>query len=449
MCALQPLSGKISVVFSLRWSYLAFFVVFLLGSLLCGLANSSKMYIIGRAVAGAGGAGVVSGGLSVIAIMTPDAQRPLFTGLMMSLYSLGTVVAPIIGGAFTTNVTWRWCFLINLPAGAVTVITLLCFFHPPKASVLEGPGQTIWQRIAQVDLVGCGLFIPSIVMILLALQWGGGQYAWNSATVIGLFVGFAGAITVFIIWEVRQGDEAMIPFTLLRGCSVVLSIIFGFLILGSAVIPVYYLPEWFQVVKNADPMRSGVMVLPSVCTQISGAIASGALAKYVRYYNPWCLVGSAFLCIAAGLYTTFTTSTPSSHWIGFQIFQGLGCGFAAQMPLLIVQNVLKDKPAHIPTGISTVLFAQYFGSSVAQSVGGAIFQNRLGEELRSRAGLDASQVSMLLDAGTSKVQETVNRAFPDRRDTVAMAYNNAITDVFVSPLNNRTHIRVTNRVRYR
>nr|AIJ02309.1 MFS transporter [Talaromyces funiculosus] len=430
MCSLQPLSGKISTTFSLRRSYLAFFAIFLLGSLLCGAATSSQMFIVGRAVAGIGGSGVVCGGLSVIAIVTPARQRPLFTGLMTSLYALGTVVAPIIGGSFTNYVTWRWCFLINLPAGAVTIVTLLLFYHPPEGASTEQT-ESIVQKVKQLDLIGCALFIPSIIMVMLAMEWGGEQYAWNSATIIGLFVGFAAEMIVFILWEIRTGEQAMIPFLLLGDQSVIFSILFAFFFMGSFVIPVYYLPEWFQIVKAASPIRSGVMLLPSICTQVAGSLVSGILAKSVRYYNPWFFAGSTFVCTATGLYTTFTAFTTSSgHWIGFQILQGFGCGFAAQMPLLTVQYVLREKPRHIPLGISTVLFAQYLSSAVMQSIGGSIFTNRLIAELLSNARLSAVQVNMLLDAGNSKVRDVISEHFPSHLDNIIVAYNDAITNVF-------------------
>ncbi|GFF44701.1 putative HC-toxin efflux carrier TOXA [Aspergillus udagawae] len=424
MCALQPISGKLSSLLSLRWTYLGFYGIFLLGSLICGVANSSKMFIIGRAVAGAGGSGVVSGGLSVIALITPSQQRPLFTGLVTSLYALGTVVAPVIGGALA-EFTWRWCFLINLPAGAVTVVTLLLFFHPPR-----NPAAHDVSFLKQLDLIGCALFIPSIIMVMLALQWGGGEYPWDSATVIGLFVGFAVTMAIFIFWEGYMGDQAMIPIVLLRGRSTMLSIAFAFLFLGSFVIPVYYLPEWFQIVKSASPIRSGVMLLPSVCTQVFGSLVSGILAKHLRYYNPWLFIGSAFLCIANGLYTTFTVSSTSASWIGYQILQGLGCGFAAQIPLLTVQLVLKDRPRYVPVGIATVLFTQYFGSAVMQSIGGAIFQNELRRQLQDQASLNYEQIEMLLNAGTSRVREVTVQAFPDRLADIIIAYNNAITSIF-------------------
>lgn len=152
----------------------------------------------------------------------------------------------------------------------------------------------------------------------------------------------------------------------------------------------------------------------------------------MKYYNPWFFAGSTLLCIATGLYTTFTAfTTTSGHWIGVQVLQGLGCGFAAQMPLLTVQDVLKEKPRYTPLGISTVLFAQYFGSAVIQSIGGSIFTNRLVSGLLSSVHLSPDQVNMLLDAGNSKVREVVSENFPHHLDDVIIAYNDAIISVFV------------------
>lgn len=202
----------------------------------------------------------------------------MFTGLVTSLYALGTIVAPIIGGALAEN-TWRWCFLINLPAGAVTVVTLLLFFHPPQNTGTQGV-----PFLKQLDLIGCALFIPSVIMVMLALQWGGDEYSWNSATVVGLFVGFAVTMTIFICWECYMGDDAIVPIVLLWDRSTMLSLAFAFLFLGSFVIPVYYLPEWFQIVKSASPIRSGVMLLPSVCTQVFGSLVCGISGKHRMIY---------------------------------------------------------------------------------------------------------------------------------------------------------------------
>lgn len=234
------------------------------------------MFILGRAVAGAGGAGIFSGSLSILAIVVPLSKRALYTGALSSLFGIATITGPIIGGALTTKVTWRWCFYINLPIGAVTLAALALFFKPPVRNSDNAPWR---EKISEIDIIGCVLFVPSIVMILLALQWGGHQYAWKSATVIGLFCGFAGLATTFLVWEYHRGDRAMIPFSIVLHRSVFLSCLFSCFMFGAYIINIYYMPEWFQVIKGASPLHSGVMSLPIVGTQMVAAIVSGGISK--------------------------------------------------------------------------------------------------------------------------------------------------------------------------
>ncbi|EXJ75038.1 uncharacterized protein A1O5_01734 [Cladophialophora psammophila CBS 110553] len=430
LCSLQPLSGKLYATFSLKWTFFVFVGVFLLGSLLCGAAVTSNMFILGRAVAGTGAAGIFSGSLSILAIVTPLSKRALYTAALSSLFGVATITGPIIGGALTTKVSWRWCFYINLPVGAVTLVALALFFHPPIRASDKTP---LGQKVLQIDIVGCAIFIPTIVMILLALQWGGHQRPWTSATVIGLLCGFAGSATVFLMWEYRKGDDAMIPFSIVFHRSILLSCLFSTFMFGAYIINIYYMPEWFQVIKGASPLRSGVMTLPVVCTQIVAATISGLIINRTGYYNPWLFVGVGFMAIAAGLYTTLTTSTPHAKWITYLVFQGMS-GVAMQGPLLAVQASLASKPQQIPVGISTVAFFQYFGASVFQSIALAIFQNQLVKSLHRRAGLNDEQVQQLLNAGSGHARKTTLSSFPEKLEPVLWAYNKAITNVFYASL---------------
>jgi MFS family permease len=276
LCSLQPIAGKLYVNFSLKWTFVAFVGVFLLGSLLCGAAASSDMFILGRAVAGAGGAGVFSGSLSILAIVVPLSKRALYTAALSSLFGVATITGPIIGGALTTNVSWRWCFYLNLPPGAVTLLVLTLFFKPPVRDSDRAP---LREKLLQIDLAGLALFIPTVVMVLLALQWGGQDYPWKSATVIGLFCGAAGLATVFLVWEGRKGDDAMIPFSILLDRSIFLSCLFTTCMFGTYILNIYYMPEYFQVIKGASALRSGVMTLPLVIAQLIAAIGSGLISK--------------------------------------------------------------------------------------------------------------------------------------------------------------------------
>lgn len=235
------------------------------------------MFIVGRAVAGIGGAGISTGSISIVAIVSLPKQRGLLTGILFSLFSVGLVVGPVIGGALTHNVSWRWCFYINLPSGAVIIGILAFLLHPPRKTHTEPA--SLGQRIRLLDLFGCFLFAGSMIMLFLAMQWGGGEYPWKSATVIGLFVGSGLTVSLFLIWEKRQGDKAMIPFSLLRRRSLSMCILFIGILGGASVIPIYYLPEWFQIIKGVGPTASGVRMLPFVGFQLFAMIIVGASSE--------------------------------------------------------------------------------------------------------------------------------------------------------------------------
>jgi MFS family permease len=274
---LTPLAGKLSSVFPFRWVYIIFFSIFLIGSLICGFAPNSISFIGGRAVAGIGASGVASGGFVVVLTVSSEKVKPMLLGICSSCFALGFILAPVIGGAFTERASWRWCFWVNLPPGALTLLSMLFFFKPPSIK----HDQPLFQRINSLDLVGCGIFIPAIFMLLLAMMWGGTQKDWNSATIIGLIVGSGVMLVVFACWERYQGDGAMIPGILVARRTVIFSVLFSFCHFGSLGIVNYYLPEWFQAVQSASPLESGKRVLPAVLSQIVGTLAAGILGKPV------------------------------------------------------------------------------------------------------------------------------------------------------------------------
>lgn len=234
------------------------------------------MFIVARAITGVGASGIFSGALSILAVVAPLSKRALYIASLTSVFGIATISGPIIGGALTTKVSWRWCFYINLPVGAFTLVALALFFKPPIRDTDKG---TLWEKIQKIDVIGCAIFIPMIVMVLLALQWGGHQYAWKSATVIGLFCGAAVMIAIFLAWEYHKGDDAMIPFSVVLQRSILLSCLFSACMFGAYIINIYYMPEWFQVIKGASPLHSGVMTLPAVGSQVASSLISGLIGK--------------------------------------------------------------------------------------------------------------------------------------------------------------------------
>ncbi|EPS29061.1 hypothetical protein PDE_04008 [Penicillium oxalicum 114-2] len=430
MSSIQLLAGKIYAQFPQKLVFLVFFGLFMLGSLLCGVAVNSPMFIVGRATAGAGAAGVLSGTLAIVSAVVPLDKQSLILGLMMSLVGTAVVLGPVISGLLTDHSTWRWCFYLNLPCGGVTLLALILFFRPPKRPTRTTP-LSIPELIKKLDLAGCLGFIPAVVMLLLALQWGGDgskEHAWNSATIIGLFCGAGVSLILFLIWEHYQGDDAMLPLKFFRDLTIIASCLYGFALLGGYVVVGYFLPEWFQIIKGANPQSSAVMLLPNVITNFISKAVIGVIVNKTGYFNPWLFFGAAVLAIGSGLETNFHPSTPRPNWIGYQILQGAALGII-QAPTLGVQVALAKQKHLIPVALSLVIFFQYFGSSIMLSISLTIFQNLLRPGLVSKAGMTEAQVQQYVAAGNSEVRELTAQIDPSRLGVVLEVYNDAIAGV--------------------
>lgn len=226
-CSLQPSFGKIYTYFDVKFTYLFALLLFEVGSIICAAATSSPMFIIGRAVAGAGAAALFSGGMNIIGYSVPLRKRPIYIAALSSMFGIASVVGPILGGAFTDRISWRWCFWINLPFGGVSLAVVYFFFSNPDRQYSH---ISIKARIKEVDIVGAVFLICAIVCLLLALQWGGQTYPWKNSKVWGTLLGFCLLIAVFIAIQIYQKDRATIPINVFKQQTILISCVFSSLL---------------------------------------------------------------------------------------------------------------------------------------------------------------------------------------------------------------------------
>ena len=283
------------------------------------------MFIVGRAVAGLGSSGLFTGSITTVANVLPLTKRPLIMGINMGIGQLGLACGPILGGAFTTNVSWRWCFYFNLPVGAFVAVCLL-FNDVPEAAVKPPWREVFGTAVKSLDLIGFALIGPAAIMLLLALEYGGNQYAWNSSVVIGLIVGSAVTFAIFLAWEHRQGDGAMIPFAMLRSRVVRAASMTQFFSLAATLVADFYLAIFFQAILNDSPLMSGVHMLPSTLGMVLFTVLSGTMTQATGYYLPWVIAGSCLSAVGYGLMSMLSPSTSTGCWIGYQILYGVGSG---------------------------------------------------------------------------------------------------------------------------
>jgi len=422
--AFQLVFGKLYSLFSIKWVFLVAIAIFELGSLICGVAPTSTALIVGRAIAGTGGAGVFSGAYLLIATSVPLSQRPTFTGLIGGMYGIASVVGPLLGGVFTDKVTWRWCFYINLPIGAVAAGVILFFFTPvPQPGDDVNHSLTWKERIEQFDVLGTVFFLPGVVCLLLALQWGGSTYPWNSGRIIALFVVFGVCLITFIGIQFWRPKYATVSPQLLSQRSVWAAATFTFFMGSAFFVTIYYLPIWFQAVKGVSAFESGIKNIPILLAVVVGTMLSGALVTKIGYYTPFMLASSVLTSIGAGLLTTFTVDTASPKWIGYQVVIGFGIGLGLQLPLIAVQTVLAM--SEVPIATALCIFMQLFGAAIFVSVGDSVITNQLVTYISANIpGVDAQAVA---DTGATNLRNVIA---PEYLPGVIQTYNTAITQVF-------------------
>ncbi|KAJ5305715.1 hypothetical protein PENANT_c041G09073 [Penicillium antarcticum] len=419
-CAVTLTFGKLYTFYSIKLIYLAALFVFEIGSLVCATTPTSVGLICGRAVAGLGAAGLFSGSLLIISKTVPLVKRPIYTSLVGSMFGIANVAGPLMGGAFTDKLTWRWCFYINLPIGAVTFFFVLFFFQNPKPILTKN---TFKEQVKELDLLGSFFFLPAIISLLLALQWGGTKYDWSNGRIIGLFVVFGVLILVFMGIQYRAQDKATIPPRLIKNRNVWGAAWYSLALGAAFFVMTYYLPIWFQSIKGATALKSGIMNLPMIIGVIIFSILSGGLVTACGYYTPFMIASSIIMAIAAGLLATLETDSNHSKWIGYQAMFGIGIGLGMQQPMIVAQAALKT--VDVPSGMAIVMFAQTLGGAIFVSVGQNVFQNQLLQNLKIYA--PDQDIARLVSAGATMLRSVVSGSDLHK---VLVAYNAAITQTF-------------------
>lgn len=226
-CSFQLVMGKVYRFYPAKPVFIGGIVLFEIGSAICGAAPNSTAFIIGRAISGVGASGLMSGTMVIMIYTVPLQQRPIYQGAFGAIFALGSVIGPLLGGTFTDKVTWRWCFYINLPVGAVSLIVTVLLLRLPDQKLDATAGGWVG-KLKQLDPLGNLVFLPGIVCLILALQWGGTRYTWDSARIIVLLVLCGVLCLIFTGIQCWKQDEAMVPPRIVKQRSVLASTWFSF-----------------------------------------------------------------------------------------------------------------------------------------------------------------------------------------------------------------------------
>ncbi|KAM7202702.1 putative HC-toxin efflux carrier [Rhypophila sp. PSN 637] len=396
--AFQPIYGSAYKFFRTDYVYRVSVIVFELGSILCAAANGSNMFIVGRAVAGLGAAGLLQGALSIISQVVPLEKRPLYMGVVISVFVITVTVGPVLGGVFTEYSTWRWCFWINVPIGAVVLLGITFtlratnVFRDDEDSSDENGTDTnknprrlpLKTKLLNMDPLGCVLFLGAICSLLLALQWGGQTKPWKHPDVAGCLAGSAVLSLLFGYWQWKRGDDALIPLRVLKYRSIWTGGLVLFFLGAAAYVNALFLPFYFQAVRGQTPVQTGVAFIPLLLPQLVGLIVVGAIVKIYGHYVPYMLVGELIAIAGQAMLIRLQPDSTTVYWAGSMAVAGLGTGMAMQLPYTAVAVVLSDED--IPTGNAIAVLFYQLGGAIAISVGQVITITTLFDLVAERQG---------------------------------------------------------------
>lgn len=317
-----------------------------------GVAPSSTVLIVGRAITGIGGAGIGTGGYAILTVIVQPELRPIFTGLVTTVYSIANVIGPIMGGAFAENTTWRWCFYVNLPFGGTAALVIFLFFQSPK---VVRPKQLVplKDKLSHLDPAGIVLALGALICFARALQVAGITKPWNSSEVIGLLTGFGVTVIAFVLSQRFLDDRAMMVKKILKVRIVIVGMAYGFLLEGAFMTLLYALPIYFQAVSGVSPGAAGVHNLPLLLSCGIGSLAAGLIISRLRHLIPVMVWASGGACIGTGLIYTLDVNSSSSYWIGYQVLVGLA--FGSGLPLAIIGGQARSSAEDLPSATAMLL----------------------------------------------------------------------------------------------
>ncbi|MGC5584684.1 MDR family MFS transporter [Ornithinimicrobium sp. W1665] len=415
-----PIVGKLSDIFGRRGFYLGGLVVFMLGSVISGLAPNFWTLVLGRAVQGLGMGTLMPLSQTIIGDIIPARQRGKYQGLMGAVFGVTSVAGPLAGGVITDALGWRWLFFAILPVGIVAVFIIARFLHldhePTRGSI---------------DVLGIVTLTPALVAILLATSWGGTTYPWGSAPVLGLFAAGTVLLAAFVLVELRA-DNPLLPLGLFRNSIFTWANIAAFglaMVMFGALI---YVPVYAQGVLGAGATESGLILMPMMLGMIVVGILAGLLITRTGRYKELMLLGTVVTGVGLWMLTRLTVDSSEWAMTAAIAVMGTGLGMAMQQYTLVVQNAVSR--ADLGVGTATLQFFRNVGNTVGIAVFGSVMTagmtSAIAGYLPAEVAARAAELGQI-DAGVALDPAATQGLPPEVLAAVRAGLADQLHDVFV------------------
>ncbi|KAI5867003.1 major facilitator superfamily domain-containing protein [Durotheca rogersii] len=392
--------GKLYGLYDAKWLYILSSIIFNVGSAVCGAAPNMDALIVGRVLAGMGGNGMYLGVMTLLSVNTSDRERPGYLSFVGLVWGIGTVLGPVVGGAFVESpATWRWAFYINLCVAGLFAPVYL-FWIP---SFKPRPETKFLPLLREFDVVGAVLVVALLMTLIMGINFGGTLYAWNSGSIIALFVVFAVIAISFAVQQTfsifTSEKNRMFPVHFLRNWNAVLLFLCAAAINTAGFIPIYYIPLYFQLTRGDSAIEAAVRLLPLIIILSAAILANGHLMSRLSYFQPWYIIGSALALVGGVLLSLIEADTPQAQIYGFEVLVGIGSGCLIQAGYAVIQAVVD--PADMAYAISYMMMGQLSGIGIGLSISGAVFLNEAIQNLRALFPDAPYEQIQLVLAGTS------------------------------------------------
>lgn len=416
-----PIYGKLGDLYGRKKIFQTSIIIFLLGSVLCGISQSMNELIFFRALQGIGAGGLMSLVLAIIGDVIPPRQRGRYQGYFGAVFGVSSVAGPVLGGLFANmnsflGVTgWRWIFYINLPLGALALALVAARLHLHKPE----------QKENHIDYGGAVLLAISVISLVYVSVWAGVDYAWGSWQILSL-IASAIIFGLLFVWREHRSPEPIMPMKLFKNDIFSVSTLLSFATGLAMFATIIYIPMYQQVVRGWSPTKSGLLMLPMVAGMMGASLGSGRLITKFGRYRIFPIIGTLVLMVGLWLFSHVGLSTNYVVLSAWMVVVGLGLGQLFQVPTLAVQNSVERQ--NMGTATSTVAFARSIGGALGGAIFGTILTSRLIHHLKAILPPDAaSKVASGLGSGVHQVSSLSSML----RHDLLVAYVDAFRDMFL------------------
>ncbi|MET9594900.1 MDR family MFS transporter [Streptomyces sp. NPDC006516] len=397
--ASTPIWGKLGDLYGRKGVFLTSIVIFLIGSVLSGMAQDMSQLIGFRAVQGLGAGGLMVGVMAILGDLVPPRERGRYQGMMAGVMAIAMIGGPLVGGTITDHLGWRWSFYINIPLGAVALAMVTAVLHLPRKE----------RSTARIDYPGAALLTVGITAIVLVTTWGGTEYAWSSAVIMELIALGVASLVGFVFVETKAAEPIM-PLHIFRSRNFTLMSVVGFMVGFVMFGAVLFLPLYQQSVQGASATNSGLLLLPLLLSMMVVSLVAGRITTSTGKYKIFPILGS--ILMVAGLFLLATMDTGTSRFTSgvFMAVLGAGMGFLMQITMLVAQNSVELKDMGVASSATTLF--RTLGSSFGVAIMGALFTGRVQDEMAARGGGAVTERSAQLDAASlAKLPDAAREAY--------------------------------------